>query len=78
MCMLYLMQEKWHCANFFLNCSCRLAANAKIYLENGIKFLEKSWKNPGILWLRKSGNPEEENDGCSLNLLAITVYMEVS
>ena len=57
MCMLYLMQEKWHCANFFKNCSCRLAANAKIYLENGVKFLEKSWKNPGILWLRKSGNP---------------------
>ena len=26
-------------------------------LENGIKFLEKSWKNPGILWLQKSGNP---------------------
>ena len=37
------MQEKWHCANFFKNCSCRLAANAKIYLENGVKFLEKSW-----------------------------------
>ena len=39
----------------------RLAANAKIYLENGVKFLEKSWKNPGILWLRKSGNPAYES-----------------